>query len=60
MWNSLPPNIINAQNVKSFKHELNKFWCNKQVKFLPDIYEPEAEVKVQTNEDGSEWQKPRR
>ena len=60
VWNSLLPNVINVQNVNSFKHELNKFWYNKQVNFLPDFYGPEAEIKiktkVQTNEDGSERQ----
>ena len=60
VWNSLPPNVINVQNVNSFKHELNKFWYNKQVKFLPYFYGPEAEIQVQINEDGSERQKPRR
>ena len=60
VWNSLPPNVINAQNVNRFKHELDKFWYDKQVKFLPDFYGPEAEIKVQTNEDGSKRQKPRR
>ena len=37
VWNSLPPNVINAQNVNSFKHELDKFWYNKQAIFLPDF-----------------------
>ena len=60
VWNSLPPNVINAQNVNSFKCELNKFWYNKQVKFLPDFYGSEAEIKFLTYEDGSERQKPRR
>ena len=41
-WNNLPRDIVNSDNVNSFKNSLNKFWKNNPVKFSPECYRPEA------------------
>ena len=32
LWNSLPPNVVNAQTVRSFEGRLDKFWYNQEIK----------------------------
>ena len=38
-WNSLPDEVINAENVNSFKNKLDKFWSNKDI-----IYNYKAKI----------------
>ena len=34
-WNSLPEEVVTAENVNVFKTRLEKFWENKDFKFDP-------------------------
>ena len=31
VWNSLPDEVVSADNVNTFKHRLDKFWLNQEV-----------------------------
>ena len=33
IWNSLPDCVVDANSVNVFKKRLDKFWCNKAVRF---------------------------
>ncbi|KAK3107559.1 hypothetical protein FSP39_017306 [Pinctada imbricata] len=54
-WNALPDNVVNATSVNSFKSQINKYWKDFNLKFVPDCYEPEAERNT-TRRNGSERQ----
>jgi len=33
IWNSLPDSVVESNSINSFKHNLDKFWQNEDVKF---------------------------
>lgn len=39
VWNSLPDEVVSADNVNTFKHRLDKFWLNQEV-----IYNWKADI----------------
>ena len=43
LWNSLPPEVVEAKSVNSFKSKLNKHWKDFPLKFVPDCYLPEPD-----------------
>ena len=38
LCNSLPPEVVEAKSVNSFKNKLNKHWKDFPLKFVPDCY----------------------
>ena len=40
MWNSLPPEAINAKNLLAFEKELDKHWKDQDL-----LYDFKAEIK---------------
>lgn len=50
-WNSLPDNVVGARSVNSFKSQLNKYWKDYPVKFVPSFYGPEANVRTNIEMD---------
>ena len=39
-WNSLTEDIINAPSLNAFKSQLNRFWREHPIKFIPSCYAP--------------------
>ena len=50
LWNSLPPEVVEAKSVNSFKSKLNKHWKDFPLKFVPDCYRPEPATDRTSNE----------
>ena len=42
IWNSLPAKVIESNTVNGFKNQLNSHWKDLEIKFKPDIYQPEV------------------
>lgn len=40
-WNDLPSYVVESKSVNAFKSQLNKHWKDLEIKFSPDIYNPE-------------------
>ena len=47
---SLPPEVVEAKSVNSFKSKLNKHWKDFPLKFVPDCYRPEPATDRTSNE----------
>ena len=41
VWNSLPPSVVGAKDVKSFEGALDRYWCNQEI-----LYDFKANIKV--------------
>ena len=39
-WNKMPPDVVNAPSLNSFKSRLNKFWKGRPYKLDPWYYIP--------------------
>ena len=53
-WNKIPKKVIDSKTINTFKSQLNNHWKNLEIKFSPDIYQPEDEIKLLRRVKGSE------
>ena len=44
IWNNLPEEVVNAQNVKTFERRLDRLWRNEPAK-----YDSEADINLTLN-----------
>ena len=52
-WNELPPDVVNAPSLNSFKSRLNKCWKGHPYKFDPWCYTPGEKIQRRINQNAS-------